>query len=675
MLSYDDLVIDRSGRVDMFRIGFHCGYYVPLENYDGPRHINDSDDLKQLFDAIKHMDHYELLSVSSHQHFLLRAPGERMRYLANLEFTNSLDTKELKMFFATMNTKFFGPLHLDLRGEEKQLEDKKYKKRIDDSPIFLSPLDSVLLMQLVVPGAYSSYNMGGNNTMMEFYTNRYKKRVKDLCGIIANIDDLKNVVICAPGDGFGSAFTACKCLGVPCVSGDSYDGCVDWAKQLGNDVHKEDYMETIDRCIMHYSGKKRIVVLISHLLEFAPRLARYKGEKIIFERDTLYESDHTMIYPIYDNRYVQISETLKWKGIPFVMTTDSRIHDTLPAWTDVVKQDIVYAFKSEQCLKWFKYLFNIGTRVKYFYQEANEVEVESAMARYDMIKILKPQSVLFISWEGFVTGKWHGIPIDDCFNLKFGKRSSQMVVDTRFPVKSVLDNPMLVVLSNHKINVPPILWWENGKVHRCCGIFSRMRVTVDVGNSIDQRYFYVQETPPAERPRAKSMGYKKIDFEEVEMVDYYHKDLTKFGRAPRGAFPTMYLKSCHLLVVQDKNVRLSVRSEKKKLPGFLDFTAGGVVQSGETVREALFRESYEELNCLLDKSKIGKRYDCFPADGYNAINSIFIYNCDIKTKNIDEFSSTFLVPISDLPQLIKQYQGKIKHDLEVFLREWVKNHD
>ena len=97
----------------------------------------------------------------------------------------------------------------------------------------------------------------------------------------------------------------------------------------------------------------------------------------------------------------------------------------------------------------------------------------------------------------------------------------------------------------------------------------------------------------------------------MERVDTYLYEHQKTGRViDRSDYKNLkqdeYLMIVHLCVFNSRGELLIQRRQlhKDRYPGMWDLSAGGFVQSGETLRDAVIREAREELGVTLDPASV-----------------------------------------------------------------------
>ena len=96
----------------------------------------------------------------------------------------------------------------------------------------------------------------------------------------------------------------------------------------------------------------------------------------------------------------------------------------------------------------------------------------------------------------------------------------------------------------------------------------------------------------------------------MEQMDLYRSEFVKTGRivertAPCGAEENkLVVFAC--LFASDGRLLIQQRSAEKSLGGRWDVSAGGAVQSGESSRDAVARETAEELGIILPKEAFVK---------------------------------------------------------------------
>ena len=97
----------------------------------------------------------------------------------------------------------------------------------------------------------------------------------------------------------------------------------------------------------------------------------------------------------------------------------------------------------------------------------------------------------------------------------------------------------------------------------------------------------------------------------MERLDAYLCQHQKTGHVVcrddyKSLFPGEVLKVVHLCIFNSRGEMLIQRCQlhKDRYPGMWDLSAGGFVQSGETVNDAVLREAHEELGIQLAPESI-----------------------------------------------------------------------
>jgi len=97
----------------------------------------------------------------------------------------------------------------------------------------------------------------------------------------------------------------------------------------------------------------------------------------------------------------------------------------------------------------------------------------------------------------------------------------------------------------------------------------------------------------------------------MERLDTYFNQYQKTGRAVnrndyKGGIPDEYLMVVHLCVFNCRGEMLIQKRQlhKDRYPGMWDLSAGGFVQSGESVNEAVLREAREEIGVQIDAKSV-----------------------------------------------------------------------
>ena len=117
----------------------------------------------------------------------------------------------------------------------------------------------------------------------------------------------------------------------------------------------------------------------------------------------------------------------------------------------------------------------------------------------------------------------------------------------------------------------------------------------------------------------------------MERLDTYFSQYQKTGRFVdrsdwKNLLPGEYLMVVHLCVFNSRGQMLIQKRQlhKDRYPGMWDISAGGFVQSGESVNDAVIREAREELGIQFDSGSI--RYIMavpfsFVLDGFFSVQS------------------------------------------------------
>ncbi len=118
-----------------------------------------------------------------------------------------------------------------------------------------------------------------------------------------------------------------------------------------------------------------------------------------------------------------------------------------------------------------------------------------------------------------------------------------------------------------------------------------------------------------------------------------------------------YLRASELLIVNDKGLLWIPRRQmhKRIAPGGLDFSAAGHVASGEDYMDALSREVEEEINIVLDETKLNFLKKFKPKPNLPPyFRAVYLYDCnEIPKYNHDDFSESFWISPDDLLAKLK----------------------
>ncbi|MCM1297508.1 MAG: NUDIX domain-containing protein [Muribaculaceae bacterium] len=122
------------------------------------------------------------------------------------------------------------------------------------------------------------------------------------------------------------------------------------------------------------------------------------------------------------------------------------------------------------------------------------------------------------------------------------------------------------------------------------------------------------------------MNYKSTDTELFPIVDLNGKVIGKATRSECHSGTKLLHPVVHLHVIAtDGSVLLQKRSTDKDIqPGKWDTAVGGHVDFGESINEALMRESREELGIVLENPELLKQYVFESARERELVNTFLI---------------------------------------------------
>jgi 8-oxo-dGTP pyrophosphatase MutT (NUDIX family) len=157
-----------------------------------------------------------------------------------------------------------------------------------------------------------------------------------------------------------------------------------------------------------------------------------------------------------------------------------------------------------------------------------------------------------------------------------------------------------------------------------------------------------------------------------ELLTIYDQDLNEIGVAPRSEVHTRGLLHqvvhCWLLGRTEAEdwLYLQQRSSRTSFSGWYDIAAAGHVNVGESLDQAVVRETQEELGIIIDPEKlkyIGSFRESFKFGSYldNEVGHVYLYPLGEEQFQLgDEVERMIKVSIEDFARYVDQKSTKIR---------------
>lgn len=170
--------------------------------------------------------------------------------------------------------------------------------------------------------------------------------------------------------------------------------------------------------------------------------------------------------------------------------------------------------------------------------------------------------------------------------------------------------------------------------------------------------------------------HKNSDKPDLEILDLVDENDCVIGQIPREQWKfgtECRIRSIHVLIKNSRGQLWIPRRHlsKKTLPGCLDFSASGCVQSGESYEEAFAREVLEELNLNIHDCVWRKLAHLKPhIDQSHAFSVVYEISSDIEPRfNESEYEAgTWMFP-QEVVDLVLKSDERTKKDFIMIIQK------